>query len=134
MIKKHLLIILALVAISNIHAQNSKKVFTVDVYINADRQIYLEDKLIEMDNIEKEMSDYAYKKNAFFNDHVLYRIYADRNLNMGLIINVNNQLIKAFHPSTTRTERYLLYTEELDVNSSNWQGQIQKLNLKAIEN
>ena len=134
MLKKHHLLFLALFVFNAISAQNSEEIFTVDVYINYDMQIYLEDKLIENDNIEKEMSDHAFKHNAFYDDKVLYRIYADRKLNLGVIMNVNNQLIKAFHPSITRTERYLLDTRELDVNESTWQNNIQKLDLKAIEN
>ncbi|SDR80037.1 hypothetical protein [Christiangramia echinicola] len=134
MLKKHIIPFLVFFVINSINAQNSEEIFTVDVYINSDMQIYLEDKLIENDNIEKEMSDHAFKNNAFYDDQVLYRIYADRKLNLGVIMNVNNQLIKAFHPSTTKTERYLLDTQELDVNESTWQNNIQKLNLKAIDN
>ena len=134
MLKKYHLLFLALFVINAISAQNSEEIFTVDDYINYDMQIYLEDKLIENDNIEKEMSDHAFKNNAFYDDKVLYRIYADRKLHLGVIMNVNNQLIKAFHPSVTKTERYLLDTRELDVNESTWQNDIQKLDLKAIEN
>lgn len=131
---KYLLILVSVLTFHTTKAQNADKVFTVDVFINSKAQIYLEDKAIESDNIEQEMSDYAFKNNAFYDDNVLYRIYADRNLHLGLIMNVNNQLIKAFHPSNTRTERYLLETNELDVSPSNWQNSVRKLNLKAVEN
>ncbi len=130
----YILILLSIILSDIPFQQESEETFTVDVYINADRQIYLEDKLVEAENIEKETSDYVLKKNAFMDDIVLYRIYADQNLDMGMIMNINNHLIKAFHPSTTKTERYLLYTGNIDVNSSNWQDQIQKLDLEAIEN
>lgn len=130
----YILILLSFLVSNSPLQQESEEIFTVDVYINADRQVYLEDKLIKANEVEKEMSDYASRKKAFLEDSVLYRIYADRNLDMGFIMDINNQLISAFHPANTRTKRFLLYSEELDVNSTNWQHQIQKLDLKAIEN
>ncbi len=130
----YILMLLSFLISNSSLQQESQEIFTVDVYINADRQVYLEDKLIKANEVKKEINDYASRKKAFLEDSVLYRIYADRNLDMGFIMNINNQLIKAFHPANTRTKRFLLYSEELDVNSSNWQDQIQKLDLKALEN
>lgn len=131
---KYLFLLVSVLTFHTSIAQETEHIFTVDVFIDSDAQVYLENKSIDSDNIEQEMSDHAFEKNAFYDDNVLYRIYADRNLHLGLIMNVNNQLIKAFHPTNTRTERYLLNAQELDVNASNWQKSVQKLNLKAVEN
>ncbi len=131
---KNFILLFTLFSLSTTIAQETEDVFTVDVFIDSGAQVYLEDTPIQADNIEQEMSDHAFKNNAFNEDEVLYRIYADRNLDLGIIMNVNNQLIKAFHPSNTRTKRYLLDTNELDVNASNWQNSVRKLDLKALEN
>lgn len=131
---KYLLLLVSVLTFQTSIAQGTSNIFTVDIFIDSDAQVYLENKSIDSGNIEQEMSDYVFEKNAYYDDNVLYRIYADRNLQLGLIMNINNQLIKAFHPSNTRTERYLLNAKELDVNASNWQNSVQKLNLKAVEN
>lgn len=129
-----LLIFIALTANATIVAQQSNSTYYIDVLIDGDRNIYFEDTKVSMDAVPKMTRSKVDKLKFVEGKGITYRIFADGNLPLGVIMDVGNMMNKGFNQPNLPTRRYLLKTEEIPLDKSNWIDQLNKLDLKAIEN
>lgn len=91
----------------------------INVFINADKTIYLETRKIEFDEVEKEVQKKV-RSIAFKPDQKLvYRIFADEKLKHGFIMDVNREMLSGYGESV-QTQKYLLNTAEQNIDGSNW--------------
>lgn len=133
---KKLLILTLLVLTSNqFFAQTSTKnnsTFYVDVFINKDKDIRLENGLVSFDNVGKEVKKIIYDHPYKQDETVIYRVFADENLQLGYIMDVEQKMFQAYNQNTRR-ERYLLATVEMKIDGSNWHKKIEGLELDNIK-
>ena len=122
MIKKTTFLILIFFSINNITAQeqnkNSEK-FPVNLFISADKTIYVETQKTNFENIENYISEIIRNKPFKLDQKIVYRIFADENLNLGYIMDVNQEMLSAYDDNV-KTERFLLNTIELNIDGQNW--------------
>lgn len=105
--------------------------FTVNVFVAADKTIYVEKEKTKFKNVEKEVSTIVRKKPFKLDQPVVYRIFADENLDMGYIIDVSHELTYAYDENV-RMERFLLNTVELNIDGKNWFDAIDMKKLKKV--
>lgn len=117
----------------NVNAQEQEEspIYFVNVLVDADHNIFVQDKNIEFEEITKEVRSIVYNISASKYQGVVYRIYGDESLKMGNIIDVGTELIRGYDP--IRVERYLLNLEEKEIDGSNYLEKLKKLDLKAID-
>lgn len=126
MFKNIVFIVLSLFLSNHVVAQNSNsqiEPFYVNVFISADKTIYVETQKTEFQNIGDEVSSIIRNKPFNLDQKIVYRIFADKNLDLGLIIDVNQEMLSAYRENVFR-ERYLLNTIELNIDGQNWFNKI----------
>ncbi len=106
-------------------------VYYINVLIDANYNIYVQEKQIGFEEVTKEVRSIVYNIPAAKYQGVVYRIYGDEKLKMGNIIDVGAELIRGFDP--VRVERYLLNLNENGIDGSNYLEKLEKLELKAID-
>lgn len=106
-------------------------VYYIDVLIDADYNIYVQEKNIGFEEVTKEVRSIVYNIPASKYQGVVYRIFGDEKLKMGNIIDVGAELIRGFDP--IKVERYLLNLEDNGIDGSNYLEKVEKLDLKAID-
>ncbi|HSP39896.1 MAG TPA: hypothetical protein VLN46_00585 [Gillisia sp.] len=106
-------------------------VYYINVLIDSDHNIYVQEKKTEFDEVTKEVRSIAYNIPVSKYQGIIYRIYGDKNLKMGNIIDVGTELIRGFDP--IKLERYLLNLEDNGIDGSNYLNKLEKLDLKPID-
>jgi hypothetical protein len=121
--RKNLFILsLSLLLSCQLFAQNSSienPEFYVNLFINSDKNIYVETQKTNFENIENEISLIIRNKPFKLDQKIVYRIFADENLNLGYIMDVNQEMLSAYDDNV-KTERFLLNTIELNIDGENW--------------
>lgn len=128
------IIIFALLAVISLELsaqtkEEKKSNFYVNVFINDDKDIRVESDLVDYENVGKEVKKRIYEHPAKLNETVVYRIFADKNLMLGYIMDVERRMFDAYNHNTKR-ERYLLETVEMEIDGPNW---LKKLEGKKLE-
>lgn len=123
--------IFALNPVSAQRADVEKNVVYVDLFISANNTIYLETDKINFETIVSKVSDNIRQKPFRIDQKIVYRIFADKNLELGYIIDVNQKMNSAYE-DTVRTERYLLETGKLNMDGPNWFKAIDMEDLKKV--
>lgn len=106
-------------------------VYYINVLIDAEHNIYIQNKKTEFGEITKEVRSIVFNIPVTKYQGVIYRIYGDESLKMGNIVDVGAELIRGFDP--IKVKRYLLNLEEYGVDGSNYLEKLNKLDLKAID-
>lgn len=106
-------------------------VYYINVLIDADYNIYVQEKKTGFDEVTKEVRNIVYNIPESKFQGVIYRIYGDEKLKMGNVIDLGAELIRGFDP--IKVERYLLNLEDNGVDGSNYLEKLEKLELKAID-
>jgi len=101
--------------------------------IDADKNIMVENKSVSFQEISAEVSKIIYAAPAFKYDGVEYRVFGDESLALGNIIDVEDEMFKAYRDENTSRKRYILNIKRSKLDNPNWTSQIHKLDLKAIE-
>ena len=131
--KNRIAIILCFLGFSmTINAQSSienNNVFYLNVFINANKTIYVEEEKTSFQNVQKQVSEILRKQPFKIDQQIVFRIFGDKDLDMGYIIDVNSEMRKAIRENI-KTERYLLETKKLNIDGQNW---FQKIDLKALK-
>ncbi len=126
--------ILAIVA-SKITAQTDEQqesTFYVNVFINENKDIRVESELVEIKNMSKEVKKRIYEHPFNMDENVTYRIYADKNLRLGYIMDVEQKMLEGYSQNTRR-ERYLLETAKLEIDGPNWLKKLEGVKLDKIK-
>ncbi|MDR5589093.1 hypothetical protein [Christiangramia sp. SM2212] len=135
MFKKLSILILLLFVSNQVSAQNpnsESEAFFVNVFISANKTIYVETEKTAFENIENKVSKIIRNKPFKLDQKIVYRIFADENLDMGFIIDVNQEMLSAYNENVIR-ERYLLNTYKLNIDGQNWFESIDMKKLKSPE-
>jgi len=93
--------------------------FYVNIFINAEETYYVETERTEFENIEQKVSEIVRKKPFRIDQQIVYRIFADKNLPMAKLIDLDQKLQNAYSDNIRR-ERYLLDTVEMNIDGKNW--------------
>ena len=131
--KNRIAIILCFLGFSmTINAQSSienNNVFYLNVFINANKTIYVEEEKTSFQNVQKQVSAILRNQPFKIDQQIVFRIFGDKDLDMGYIIDVNSEMRKAIRENI-KTKRYLLETKKLNIDGQNW---FQKIDLKALK-
>jgi len=122
MTKKLLLLSLTILLGCQIIAQNNSKEnskFYINIFINVDKDVFVESEKTEFTKITSEIKGIINNHPFKVDEQIIYRIFADENLKLGYIIDVNNEMNKGFNENI-QTQRYLLNTVELNIDGNNW--------------
>ena len=115
-----------------VSAQSSTEnnnVFYLNVFINANKTIYVEEEKTLFQDVQNQVTEILRKQPFKVDQQIIFRIFGDNDLDMGYIIDVNAEMRKAIHENI-KTERYLLETKKLNIDGQNW---FQKIDLKALK-
>lgn len=112
-------------------AVEENSIYYINVLIDADHNIYVQEKQIGFEEVTKEVRSIVYNIPASKYQGVVYRIYGDESLKMGNIMDMGTELIRGYDP--IRVERYLLNLEEKKIDGSNYLEKLKKLDLKPID-
>ena len=111
----------------------SQEAFEINVFVDADKNIFLEEQKLSLSKLLGETKALVYKQPAVKYNRLVYNIYADKNLKHGFIMDVNHQLLRAVEGLKSKTNKYLLEYKNLDLDEAAWQLEIKSLKLDAIE-
>lgn len=128
--KKKLTFLIFICLITGVQAQGNdeQNPFYINVYINADEEIRVESDLISFSDIGNSI-DQIIRNHPFKRDTpIVYRIFADENLQLGIITDVEQQMLTAYSYQVKR-ERYLLQVVRKELDGPNW---LEKLEGKKI--
>ncbi len=118
------IIVFAILAIisSKFTAQTTEQktsTFYVNVFINDNKDIRVESNLVEFENVSEEVKKRIYDHPFKMDENIVYRIFADKNLMLGYIMDVEQKMFDGYNHNTRR-ERYLLETVEMELDGPNW--------------
>ena len=132
MIKKVLSLLIIMLSVNQIYSQekrNRVEPFYVNVFVNANRTIYVETEKTQFQDIENKISEIIRNKPFKLDQKIIYRIFADENLKLGYIIDINSKMLGAYNENVFN-KRYLLNTVELNIDGQDWFKQI---DIKKLE-
>ena len=122
MLKNIFLLAVSILLSFPLFSQNNainKSTFYINVFINSSKQVYVESNKTEFSNIKVEIKKIIRNHPFKIDETIVFRIFADENLKLGYISDVNMEMVEAYDiPSPTR--RYLLNTVQLDIDGKNW--------------
>ncbi len=105
--------------------------FYINVFINHEKEIRVEANLVKRTEIGKEVKDLIYNHPFKVDQPVIFRIYADKSLDLGYIIKTEQKMLEAYNYQVKR-ERYLLETLNMNLDGPDWLEKIRALDLKPI--
>jgi len=130
---KYFLLFIILISFSG-YAQNKKiaqKYLVINVLIDAEENVYIEENKTSNENVIHGIQKIVNNTPANKHEGVIYRIFADGSLQHGIIMDVDQLLLKAYQPIITKTEKYLLDLKESNIDGPDWTKKLNKLDLKA---
>ncbi|MEO2071823.1 MAG: hypothetical protein ABGW99_10870 [Zunongwangia sp.] len=93
------------------------------------KTIYVEEEKTSFQDVQNQVTKMLRKQPFKVDQQIIFRIFGDKDLDMGYIIDVNAEMRKAIQENI-KTERYLLETKKLNIDGQNW---FQKIDLKALK-
>ena len=122
MTKNIFLLTLTLLLSCQIFAQksnNENSEFYINVFINSSKEVFVESQKTNFSEVEKGIKKIINAHPFKLDEKIIYRIFADENLKLGYIIDVNQQMNKAYN-GNIKTQRFLLNSVELNIDGKNW--------------
>ncbi len=87
--------------------ESVKESQTIDVFLTAEKEIWIENELINFEDIKDKIASIINKDSFKLETVTTYRIFADENLLLDFIIIVEQEMLKE-HNYNVKRERYLL--------------------------
>lgn len=108
---------------------SSQDPFFINLFISANKTIYVENEKTDFEEVETTVADIIRNKPFKLDQNIVYRIFADENLKLGYIMDVNQEMLSGYSDNV-QTLKYLLNTVELNIDGQNWFESIdvQKIN------
>ena len=105
----------------NIYSQSKNKVNEeiISVYISINKEVWIENKKTPFSGIKKEIESIIKNRALMFDPKSTYRVFADGNLMLGFIIDIENELLSVYNQDVKR-ERYLISTVDINLDEKNW--------------
>ena len=110
---------------------DQQKPFYINLFISANKTIYVETEKTNFNEIEAKVADIVRNIPFKLDQRIVYRIFADENLKLGYIMDVNQEMLSGYDDNV-QTLRYLLNTKELNIDGQNWFKSIDMQKLKKI--
>lgn len=104
----------------------------VNLFISANKTVYVETEKTKFENVEKKVSEIVRNMPFKPDQKIVYRIFADENLDLGYIMDVNQEMISGYAEDIS-TQRFLLNTMKLNIDGQNWFDAIDMKDLKKID-
>jgi len=108
---------------------NTQEPFYVNLFISANKTIFVETERTSFKEVETKVADIIRNKPFKLDERIVYRIFADENLKLGYIMDVNQEMLSGYGENV-QTSRYLLNTVELNIDGQNWFNSIDMQKLK----
>lgn len=105
--------------------------FYVNLFISADKTIYVENERTGFAQVDEKVAEIVRSKPFKLEQNIVYRIFADENLKLGYIMDVNQQMLSGYG-ERVRTLKYLLDTSELNPDGQKWFQSIDMKQLKSL--
>ena len=105
--------------------------FYVNLFISADKTIYVENERTGFEQVDEKVTEIVRNKPFKLDQKIVYRIFADENLKLGYIMDVNQQMLSGYGESV-QTLKYLLDTSELNPDGQKWFQSIDMKQLKSL--
>lgn len=134
MLKKMIFLVLILLSANEAIGQernDQQKPFYINLFISANKTIYVETEKTNFNEIEAKVADIVRNIPFKLDQRIVYRIFADENLKLGYIMDVNQEMLSGYDDNV-QTLRYLLNTKELNIDGQNWFKSIDMQKLKKI--
>ncbi len=131
MFKKMIFLFLILLSANKTIGQetNTQEPFYVNLFISANKTIFVETERTSFKEVETKVADIIRNKPFKLDERIVYRIFADENLKLGYIMDVNQEMLSGYGENV-QTSRYLLNTVELNIDGQNWFNSIDMQKLK----
>lgn len=130
MTRKLFFIALLFFRIGSVVSQESNEPFYVNVFISADKTIYVETKQTRFQEVNLKVAEIIRNAPFKLDQRIVYRIFADKDLQLGYIIDVEQEMLSGYRDDV-QMRRYLLNTAELNIDGQNWFDAIDLKKLKA---
>ena len=134
MLKKMIFLVLILLSANVAIGQeriDQQKPFYINLFISADKTIFVETEKTNFKEVEAKVAHIIRNIPFKLDQRIVYRIFADENLKLGYIMDVNQEML-AGYDNNVQTLRYLLNTIELNIDGQNWFKSIDMQKLKKI--
>ena len=121
MLKKIIFSLLILLSASKAIGQerNDPEPFYINLFISADKTIFVEHDRTNFEEVETKVSEIVRNMPFKLDQRIVYRIFADENLDLGYIMDVNREMLSGYGDNV-QTSKYLLNTVELNIDGQNW--------------
>jgi biopolymer transport protein ExbD len=134
MFKKIIFLFFILLSANNTVGQEttSQEPFYINLFISADKNIYVETDKTDFKEVESRVANILRNTPFKLDQRIVYRIFADENLKLGYIMDVNQEMLSGYGDDV-QTLRYLLNTRELNIDGQNWFKSIDMKKLKKMK-
>ena len=88
--------------------------------------------MVELGQVSQEVLEQLKRESMGEKIAVTYRIFADSDLMLGYIMDVEKQLLKGYSKEARR-ERLLLESLDFDIDGTNWQKRLEGLKFDTIK-
>lgn len=129
--KSVIIVFFVLLGLTTTEAQNNST-FVINVLINADKNIKIEDLSVTFEEVQEVTKSILYNRKFILDEKIIFKIYGHEDLSLGYVMDVEYEMAKATNESTIRL-RYLLNTNELYLDGSDWIRKVKELNLKPVD-
>jgi hypothetical protein len=125
-----LFIVLALISNSLLAQEsNSSDFFYINVFINQNKDVRVESNLVTMNDIGNEVKNLIYNHPFKVDEKITYRVYADKDLDLGYIMDTEQKMLEAYSYNVKK-ERYLLETVKMNIDGPNWLEKLDGFEIK----
>lgn len=93
--------------------------FYINLFISTDKTIFVETDKTNFEEVEIKVADIIRNIPFKLDQRIVYRIFADENLKLGYIMDVNQEMLSGYDDNV-QTLRYLINTAELNIDGQNW--------------
>lgn len=134
MFRKIIFLFFILLSANNTIGQETdfQEPFYINLFISADKTIYVETDKTDFKEVESKVANIIRNTPFKLDQRIVYRIFADENLNLGYIMDVNQEMLTGYGDEV-QTLRYLLNTVELNIDGQNWFKSIDMQKLKKLK-
>ncbi len=125
------LVLISTKFIAQTNEQNETN-FYINVFINESKDIRIESNLVKFENIDQKVKKIMYDRTFKLDENVTYRVFADKNLMLGYIMDVEQKMFDGYNQNARR-ERYLLDTVYLELDGPNWLKKLEGVKFDTIK-
>ena len=111
--------------------KNLQEPFYINLFISADKTIFVETDKTSFEEVQTKVAEIIRNKPFLIDQKIVYRIFADENLKLGYIMDVNQEMLSGYGDNV-QTSRYLLNTVDFNIDGQNWFKSIDMQKLKKV--